>query len=469
MKGYNLNGTLYIFDATPATIPGSAGDEADVIYVQQELVEEFKTYNPDNSAKIMPYNYKLLAVNKLPWADYVNEDIPESEPETNSITASDIDENTGLFGTITVSLSSPEPLVTEYEEGNDYSPFEAANTLYISSGDLTDTTKYSWTKDGEPIEGVEATGDDREPLIYTYDNNGEDGPMFTVEENEEGSTATITPNETGLFVVTAVTAPETQYTVNVNFGQTLLENLPDGLPFDPSMPYSATEGTELVFTLPFDSDWYQYRDTNNETPYYIQVQSPESIQGSFGYTFPDMTLEDPDNPDSAPIQVDGSLSFIMPAEDVTLDIDLVENESYIEPEEPVYNQLTVVNNLPSNYRLEVKYLYDQEEPDTIDDISSSVDLPHDSRIYVYAYDDNNNLVNVSPTDSADYYTSHADAQAMVDYHAYCTIGVDESDTEILGSYGIFNAADSAIEFGAGESFVIYGDVNLTVEVPTVNS
>lgn len=84
MKGYNLNGTLYIFDATPATIPGDAGDEADLIYVQQELVEAFKSENPDNSAKIKPYNYKLMAVNKLPWADYINENILKA-PEIGTV------------------------------------------------------------------------------------------------------------------------------------------------------------------------------------------------------------------------------------------------------------------------------------------------------------------------------------------------------------------------------------------------
>lgn len=135
---------------------------------------------------------------------------PKSQPEANSITGADIDENTGLFETITVSLSNSEPLVTEYEEGNDYSPFEAANALYISSGDITDSSKYTWTKDGEPIEGVLAEGDSgaHEPLVYTYAVDGEDAPMFTVEENEDGTTATITPDATGVFVATAITEPE---------------------------------------------------------------------------------------------------------------------------------------------------------------------------------------------------------------------------------------------------------------------
>lgn len=346
MKGYKLDKTLYIFDATPATIPGTAGDEADLIYVQQELVEEFKYYNPDNSAKIKPYNYKLLAVNKLPWADYIDNDL--------------------------------------------------------------------------------------------------------VEES-------------------------TEYTVNVKYGETLKQNIStNSLNFVPYLPpypfaggYTATEGTQSVFTLSSGSgsgNWFEYREGNTEYPYKIQVTPPESIQDSYEFVWPWRDESDPENP----VYRDGSLSFIMPAENVTLDVDFVENESYIDPTNP--QGLIVVNNLPSNYRLEVKYLHDQDTPETIDDISSTVYLPFESSIFVYVYDENNNLVNVSPTDSADYSTSHADAQAMVDYHAYCTIGVDETDTQTLPSYIIYNAADSESDNGVGETFVLYTDnTTLTVEVPTVNS
>ena len=466
MKGYNLNGTLYIFDATPATIPGSAGDEADVIYVQQELVEEFKTYNPDNSAKIMPYNYKLLAVNKLPWADYVNEDIPESEPETNSITPADLDENTGLFGTITVSLLSPEPLVTEYEEGNDYSPFEAANTLYISYGDLTDTTKYSWTKDGEPIEGVEATGGDREPLVYTYDNNGEDGPMFTVEENEEGSTATITPNETGLFVATAVTEPDPEtYTVSVNYGDILLETLPDGLPFEPSMPYSATEGTQLVFTLPFQSGWYDYREGNTDHQSVLQIQVPGPIQDSYEIVWPYEDGEDPD----APVQVDGTLSFTMPAEDVALDIELVQN-----PDAPrVETELTVVNNLPEGYTCEVAILSEgNEEPAPVEDTTNPISLYENDGVFIKVFNENSEVVNYYPVEgqySCDYDIIHENNEIMQQYNVYCSIEGDFNDEIPIGNTAYQISSHEIAEndrFGYGEYFAIVPiPLTLTIQKP----
>ena len=80
MKGYKLDNTLYIFDATQAAIPVSVVD-VDVIYVQQELLAAYVSANSDVASKIKPYNYKVMAVNKLPWADYINEDILE-DPES---------------------------------------------------------------------------------------------------------------------------------------------------------------------------------------------------------------------------------------------------------------------------------------------------------------------------------------------------------------------------------------------------
>lgn len=230
------------------------------------------------------------------------------------------------------------------------------------------------------------------------------------------------------------------------------------------MPYSATEGTQLVFTLLYDGGWFDNREGNTESEYKIQIQYPESIQDSYEYVQSDWNNDDVDNP----VEMNGTLSFIMPAENVTLNIDLVENPDYIAP--PVETELTVVNNLPNNYRLGVKYrdVNNMEEPESIDDISSPVVIPEGSMIYVYVYDENNNLVNMSPTDSTDYSTSHADAQAMVDYHAYCTIEVDETDTYTLTTYTVMNQLDSEADYNAGERFQIGSNINLTVAVPTVN-
>ena len=210
MKQKLIDKILYVFDVTPYEITEDA-DAADVIKVQQECYEGFIALNPDLANKIVKYNYHMFTVNQLEWAPYVDQ--PDPEPETrNSITGADMDENTGLYGTVTLSLEDELPLVVEYdEEGDEYSPFEVANTLYISSADLTDSSKYSWTKDGEPIEGVLAEGADTEPLVYTYENNGEDAPMFTVDEDENGNIATITPDATGVFVATLIPEPETYH------------------------------------------------------------------------------------------------------------------------------------------------------------------------------------------------------------------------------------------------------------------
>ena len=209
MKQKLLDKILYVFSVEPYEITEDA-DKADVIKVQLECLDGYIKLNPDLESKLTPYNYHLFTVNQLEWAPYVDE--PDPEPETqNSISGTDLDENTGLYGTVTVSLEDELPLVVEYEEGNDYSPFELANALYLSYADLTDSSKYSWTKDGDPIEGVEATGGDTEPLVYTYDNDGEDGPMFTVDEDENGTTATITPDATGVFVTSAVPEPTTYH------------------------------------------------------------------------------------------------------------------------------------------------------------------------------------------------------------------------------------------------------------------
>ena len=209
MKGYTLNNTMYVFPQTVGAIP-YVGESVTSIMVQQEDLAAWKTANSDYASIMKAYNYNMMTVQKKVWADHLDDDIvvPEPEPETNSITGADFDDNLSIYGTITLNLPSSEPLVVEYdEEGDEYSPFEVANVLYISSADVTDSEKYSWTKDGEPIEGVEATGGDTEPIVYTYDNDGEDAPMFTVDEDENGMIATITPDTTGVYVATIIPEP----------------------------------------------------------------------------------------------------------------------------------------------------------------------------------------------------------------------------------------------------------------------
>jgi len=137
MKGYNLNGTLYIFDATPAQIPSTTAEEADLIYVQQELVDEFKTYNTDYAAKIMPYNYKIMAVNKLPWADYINEDILEDPELAWSATSATVQiGETNTFPTLT----NPNSVTVSYSSSDSEKATIDATTgeiTLVAAGDTT--------------------------------------------------------------------------------------------------------------------------------------------------------------------------------------------------------------------------------------------------------------------------------------------------------------------------------------------
>jgi hypothetical protein len=327
MKGYKLDRTLYIFDATPDAIPVSV-DDVDVIYVQQELLAAYVNANQDVASKIKPYNYKLLAVNKLPWADYIDNDL--------------------------------------------------------------------------------------------------------VEET-------------------------TEYTVNVNFGQTLLETLPDGsdnLPFEPSMPYTAAEGTQLVFTLPFQSDWEPYREGNTDLEHKIQIQVPESIQDSYEIIWPYEDGEDP----YAPVQVDGTLSFTMPAENVTLNIDLVENPDYVAP--PVETELTVVNNLPEGWTCEVAILSEgNEEPVPVEDINSNITLYENDEVFVKVLNENNepvNYFNEADGFSNSYSWTHESAETMRMLNVYCSIEGDFNDeitTDNLG-YNIWGKTVAADNFGYGENFTM---------------
>ena len=72
MRQKLLDKILYVFDVTPYEITED-GDAADVIKVQLECYDGFIALNPDLASKIVKYNYHMLTVNRLEWADYVNE------------------------------------------------------------------------------------------------------------------------------------------------------------------------------------------------------------------------------------------------------------------------------------------------------------------------------------------------------------------------------------------------------------
>lgn len=72
MRQKLLDKILYVFDVTPYEITEDV-DEATTIKVQQETYDGFIALNPDLASKIVKYNYHMLTVNRLEWADYVNE------------------------------------------------------------------------------------------------------------------------------------------------------------------------------------------------------------------------------------------------------------------------------------------------------------------------------------------------------------------------------------------------------------
>jgi hypothetical protein len=79
MKGYDLDGTLYIFETTADAIPYVAEDVTKIC-IQQECLDAFKEANPDYATLMVPYNYNVMTVQKKEWTDYVDEDIVSPEP-----------------------------------------------------------------------------------------------------------------------------------------------------------------------------------------------------------------------------------------------------------------------------------------------------------------------------------------------------------------------------------------------------
>lgn len=76
MKGYfdSTKKILYVFPQTAAEIP-YVDPTAEAIYVQQENYAEWATANSEYTSIMKKYNYNLITVNKLVWADHLDDDI----------------------------------------------------------------------------------------------------------------------------------------------------------------------------------------------------------------------------------------------------------------------------------------------------------------------------------------------------------------------------------------------------------
>jgi hypothetical protein len=220
--------------------------------------------------------------------------------------------------------------------------------------------------------------------------------------------------------------------------------------------------------LPWDGGWLDNREGNTESEYKIQIQYPESIQDSYEYVQSDWNNDDVDNP----VEMNGTLSFIMPAENVTLNIDLIENPDYIAP--PVETELTIVNNLPEGYTCEVAKLSGvegDEEPVPIEDINSNITLYQDDEVFVKVFNENNEPVNYF--NDADMYANsysrtHESSETMRTLNVYCSIEGDFNDeitTDNLG-YDIWGQTAAAGNFGYGENFTMPSiPLTLTIQKP----
>lgn len=233
------------------------------------------------------------------------------------------------------------------------------------------------------------------------------------------------------------------------------------------MPYSATEGTQLVFTLPAGPTWEDYAEGNTLSEYKIHIQVPESIEDSYEIEYPHQTdEEDPGNP----VDVDGTLSFTMPAENVTLNIDLVENPDYIAP--PAETELTVVNNLPEGYTCEVAILSEgDEEPAPVEDTTNPISLYENDEVFVKVFNENNepvNYFNDAEMHANSYSRTHESVETMRTLNVYCSIEGDFNDeitTDNLG-YCIWGQTVAADNFGYGENFTMPSiPLTLTIQKP----
>lgn len=261
MKGYKLDKTLYIFDATPAVIPVSV-DDVDVIYVQQELLAAYVSDNPDAASKIKPYNYKMIAVNKLPWADYINEDIledPELAWSAESATAQIGETNTFPTLTnshsVTVSYSSSDSEKATIDATTGEITLVAAGDTTISAifaGDATyeaQTVTYTLT--------VQAA----QPEVPTYEltivNNLPEGWSCEMGTSPYGHPETYTPIDVSASPIRLIEG-------DIVFVKVLNEN-------SEPVNYLSGEGNEQID--------YAYTHGSNEIMQQLNVYC--SIEGDF--------------------------------------------------------------------------------------------------------------------------------------------------------------------------------------------
>lgn len=215
MKGYKLDRTLYIFDAEPAVIPVSV-DDVDVIYVQQELLAAYVNDNPEAASKIKPYNYKLIAVNKLPWADYVDNDLVEEGGGGGD------EQELPAVGTSYYLYEYPTPDTYRYDE------------ILFFNGEYTGQIETDLPTDGTYVWGT----------VYPLEGNSDSKPIFILRSDFQ----TAAPN----VMIPIKTLASNDSTTTVDYGQFDLHiSIDEGMTTYKFTAYDDAEGTNENYSAAY--------------------------------------------------------------------------------------------------------------------------------------------------------------------------------------------------------------------------
>ena len=239
MKGYTIGTTMYVFDATPGQFP-SVEATTTVIYVQEEALAAWKEANSDYATIIKPYNFNTITVQKPVWYDYIDEDIPNKQPTTYTISYEGIqyvsDPVTVAEPDETVSINLIEQAgsytVEVYYYDND-DP-ETGNIQYLSLYHV-DTYTYQFAMPAHPTHATITYVAPAQSYSISYDGNAAQYVIDAVVTAHENDTVTVQfSNMEGTFTVDAYyfdnDDPET--------GSSIL------------LPVTEVSGTEFTFTMP---------------------------------------------------------------------------------------------------------------------------------------------------------------------------------------------------------------------------
>ena len=89
MKQKKIGTTLYVFSEDPYVI--TEDTDANIIYIQEEVINRFARINLSLISKMKPINYHVTCVKHPEWADYYNGIVDTFRPEQNSNTADALD------------------------------------------------------------------------------------------------------------------------------------------------------------------------------------------------------------------------------------------------------------------------------------------------------------------------------------------------------------------------------------------